>query len=131
MKNGIKHILVVDDEPAVLLALKKILSNAKLRIETADTFQGAMDLITKNNFVAIIADLRLTGILGEEGLDILRFVKKEQPETKFILITGYGTPEVKERALTGGADYYFEKPVSPYTIQEALDELGVGLDVRL
>jgi DNA-binding NtrC family response regulator len=125
MKNGLKHILIVDDEPVVLFGLKKCLSTKGVRIETAETYQGAMDLLKRQKFSVIVADLRLTGVQSEEGLDILTFIKNEQPQTGFILITGYGSTEVKERALSCGADYYFEKPISPYALQAALDEMGM------
>jgi two-component system response regulator YesN len=125
MENGLKHILIVDDEPVVLLGLKKLLSTNRVRVETAETYQSAMSLFSKNKFAVIIADLRLTGVQAEEGLDILSVIKKEHPQTRFILITGYGSADVKERALAGGADYYFEKPLSAYALQEALDEMGM------
>jgi DNA-binding NtrC family response regulator len=125
MKNGLRHILIVDDEPVVLFGLKKCLSTKGVRIETAETYQTAIELIRKRKFAVIIADLRLTGVQGEEGLDLLSFIKKEHPQIGFILITGYGSVKVKEKALSGGADYYLEKPVSAFALQEALIELGI------
>lgn len=118
-------MLIVDNEPTFLLALKKLLSAPEMAIDTAETLEEAMALIEEKNYQVIIADLRLTGVLGEEGLKIIQYVKKERPQTKLILITGYGSPEVKEKVLAEGADFYFEKPVSFSTLQEALVVLGV------
>ena len=55
----------------------------------------------------------------------MRQAKKRRPETKIILVTGYGTPEVMEKALSEGASCYYEKPVSAATLREALKRLGM------
>jgi len=65
-------------------------------------------------------------VFGKEGLDILRYVKEHNPQTKVILITGYGSPELGKKAITLGADFYFEKPVSTFILRDALRNLGIN-----
>ena len=114
------RVLVVDDEPAFLLGFKKLLQSPDMKIDTAETFEEAMALLDEHNYAAVIADIRLTGVLREEGLDILKYIKEQYPCTKVIMITGYGSNDVMERAMFLGADYYFEKPVPLDMLKNAL-----------
>jgi len=74
---------------------------------------------------AVIADVRLGGALSREGLAILDFIKARDNDTKVIIMTGYGGPDVMKDAYHLHADYYFEKPVSFRTLSDALNELGL------
>ena len=51
----------------------------------------------------MIADLRLTGIYGVEGLDIIQWSRHLRPETRVVLLTGNGTPEIEAEARRRGA----------------------------
>jgi len=84
-----------------------------------------MRLSLKLLYDAVIADLRLSGIAGEEGLDIIRYVKERNPDTQVILMTGYGNQDIMKKAYTLGAAYYFEKPVSTNIIRDALRSFGI------
>jgi len=121
-----QRILFVDNEQALLFASKKLLSRNGVEVHTAETKGKALALIDENEYDAVISDIRLTGVFGEEGLDILRYVKEHKPQTKVILITGYGTPEIEEKAFALGADFYFEKPVSHFILKDALKNLGIN-----
>jgi DNA-binding NtrC family response regulator len=131
MDNGKKYILVVDNEPAILWAFRRLLTTPEIQVDGAKTFEEAMAMIQNNQYQAIVADLRLSGVLGEEGLAILRYIRRERPQVNFILITGYGTPEIQKMTLDEGADFYLEKPVSIYTLQEKLSQLGFTYKVPL
>jgi DNA-binding NtrC family response regulator len=123
-----KHVLVVDDETTILIAFKKLLESAEVEVDTAETLEDAQELMNKRSYQAVIADLRLSGIAGEEGLEIIRYVKERDPETQIILITAYGNQDVMSRAYNMGASFYFEKPVSTNVIKDALKSMGVILN---
>jgi DNA-binding NtrC family response regulator len=118
-----KRILIVDDEVVILLAFQQLLAVDGRQIDTAETIEEAERLLDKNHYDVVIADLRLTGILGEEGLEILQYVREKSPGTRMILVTGYGSPEIKEKAYELGAAFYFEKPVSTVVLKDALQRL--------
>jgi DNA-binding NtrC family response regulator len=120
-----KRILIVDDEPALLIAFKGMLESESVLVDTAETMGSAENLLKKNQFDVVIVDLRLTGVMGEEGLEIIKYVKEYKPETHVILITGYGSPDVMEKAKQLGAAFYFEKPVSSETLFTAMKHLGI------
>ena len=121
-----QRILFVDDEKSLLFASKKLLSRNGVEVHTAETKDEALAMIDENDYVAIIADIRLTGVFGKERLDILRYVKKNKPQIKVILITGYGSPEIKKKAIALGADFYFEKPVSHFVLKDTMKKLGIN-----
>jgi DNA-binding NtrC family response regulator len=121
----IKHVLLIDDETAILMAFKKLLQSPGIEIDTADSKESAQSALNRRDYAAVIADLRLGDTGGEEGLEILRFVKEHNPAVPTILITAYGNPEVMERTYRLGADLYLEKPVSSNTLKDALKKLGV------
>jgi DNA-binding NtrC family response regulator len=119
------HLLLVDDEPAILMAFKKLLQNSEISVDTAENIEYAKELLDERAYDAVIADLRLSGFAGEEGLEIIRYVKERHPETQIILITAYGNQDVMKNAYNLGAAFYFEKPVSANIIKKALNSLGV------
>ena len=107
-----KKVLVVDDEIEILVSFKKMLQRSGFFVDTAETIEEAETLLKGGGYDVVIADLRLTGVLGEEGLEIIRYVQEHQLKSKVILITGYGNPDIKAKAYELGAALYIEKPVS-------------------
>jgi two-component system response regulator PilR (NtrC family) len=121
-----KNVLVVDDETTILLAFKKLLKTPGVDVDTAESMEDVKVLLIDKYYDAVIADLRLSGISGEEGLEVIRYVKERNPETKVILITAFGNQEVMSRAYNLGAAFYFEKPVSTNVIKDALRNMGIA-----
>lgn len=118
------RILLVDDEESILLSFTKLLSRASYEVDTAQRIEDAETLLEVHQYLVVITDLRLTGVLGEEGLEILRYVREKSPGTAVILVTGYGNPEIMNKAYQLGAACYFEKPVEPRQLIEAVNELA-------
>lgn len=121
----LRRVLLVDDEVAFLLPMKKMLENRGLTVDAAETYEQTMQLLTSRQYDAAIADVRLGGAMSREGLLILDFIRKSLPGMQVIIMTGYGGPEIMKEAYRLNARYYFEKPVSITKISEALTELGV------
>jgi DNA-binding NtrC family response regulator len=120
-----KRILIVDDEKTILLAFKKLLKSPNIMVDTAETINEAENLLKKNIYNVVMVDLRLTGVDGEEGLEIIKYVKEFYPQTNVILVTGYGSSAVMEKAQALGAAFYFEKPVSSEILKNALKSLNI------
>jgi len=123
--NVNQKILIVDDEKAILLAFKKLLKSPSIEVDTAETLGEAEDLLKKSIYNAVVVDLRLTGVDGEEGLRIIKYVKEFHSQTHVILVTGYGSYAVMEKAQALGADFYFAKPVSSEILKNALKSLNI------
>jgi DNA-binding NtrC family response regulator len=124
-ENMLRKVLLVDDEVAFLLPMKKMLGGSRLQVDTAETFEQAVGLLNAGSYDAVIADVRLGGALSREGLAILDLVRTRGMDTRVIIMTGFGGPDVMKDAYQLRADCYFEKPVSFRTLSEALGRLGV------
>lgn len=114
------RLLIVDDEVAFLIPLKKILQNGGFIVDVAHTKRIANSFIKQNKYNALIADLRVSGSESMDGIDVIKKAKKSQSEIKVIVITAYGDSKIKERVIKNGADLYLEKPVSAKHIREIL-----------
>jgi DNA-binding response OmpR family regulator len=124
-----KRILLVDDEFSVLFAYKKVLQCPEVLIDAAESKEEALRLLDENHYQAAILDLSLHGSTGEEGFGLASLIREKygNPTITIIMITAYGTPEIKDQAYKLGADYYFEKPVSTNTIRDALESAGITI----
>ena len=121
-----QRILIVDDEPGFLQGIKKIIGATGAAIDLADNLRDAEQFLERDRYDIVITDLRLTSVLSEEGMEIIRFAKERHPGTHCILITGYGSPELQARAIALGVSCYFEKPVDPKKLLEAVRALSNG-----
>ena len=94
-------------------------------MDTAETIEEALDLLRAKDYQFVITDLKLSGSSADSGFEVIRFAKEKRPETNVILITGYGTPEVMEKAISLGVAHYYEKPVSGTMLRDALVRMGM------
>jgi DNA-binding response OmpR family regulator len=104
-----KQVLIVDDEETLTWSLAKSLSHDReaYEITTANDGETALSLLKEDNFDLVVLDIRLPGI---SGLDVLMKIKEENPATKVIIMTAYGSSEIKAKAKARGSLYYLEKP---------------------
>jgi two-component system KDP operon response regulator KdpE len=107
--NGAARVLVCDDEPQILRALKVILRDAGYEAVPATSGEEALDRASVRPPAAAIVDLMLPGIDGVEVTKRLR----EWSEMPIIVLSAVGEEEAKVRALAAGADDYVTKPFGP------------------
>lgn len=117
------RILVVDDEPAILFAYRKLIKTEGFGIDVCEGLGEALHLINSCYYFAVITDIRLSGSENTEGIDLLQAVRKKQPDSKVIVVTGFGSSSLEQNLRQLGASYYFEKPVKPGTIISLLRAL--------
>ena len=117
------RVLFVDDEAAVCFAFSKLLENESFGFDICESIEEALPLLGRNEYFAVISDVRFSGTNNEDGLSFMSVVRREQPQSKVILVTGYGSEELKKTAHALGASHYFEKPVMPTKILSLLRAL--------
>ena len=117
------RILIVDDERDTLIAVSRLLRRMDCEVDVAISLDDATTAIEGRRYRLVITDLRLTPATGEEGLEVLQRARLKSGTTEVIVITGYGNPSVMARAFDLGAAYYFEKPVKPSQLIEAVETL--------
>jgi len=72
----------------------------------------AMDAIRKQVFDLALLDVRLSGTEITAGLDLLALLKERSPKTYVIVMTAFGTDEIRREALARGASHYCDKPLN-------------------
>jgi two-component system KDP operon response regulator KdpE len=101
-----EHVLVVDDEPQILRALRVILRNAGYDVATAETKSEALDAVSVRPPDAMVLDLVLP---DGSGVDVCREVRAWS-SLPIIVLSAVGDEREKVRALDVGADDYITKP---------------------
>jgi two-component system, OmpR family, KDP operon response regulator KdpE len=121
-----RRILVCDDEPQILRALKVVLREAGFEPVPAETVEEALDLAAVNPPDAAIVDLVLP---DGDGIDILRGLR-EWSQMPVLVLSAVGDEAAKVRALDAGADDYVTKPFGPRELvarlEAALRRVGEG-----
>jgi DNA-binding NtrC family response regulator len=130
IKPELHRVLVVDDEPALRFAYGRLLEKELFNVDICETIEDATACIKKNNYFAVISDVRFAGSDNTDGIHFVSIVRKEQPLSEVILVTGYGSDELEKTARKLGASHYYEKPVEPSLILSLLRSLHLIADER-
>ena len=108
MSKVTAKILVVDDEINIREALATILEAEGYEVHAAASAEEAMSKLGEDFFQVVISDMRMD---GGSGMDLLRWIRTDCPETEIILLTAYGSVEDAVEAMKLGAYDYLSKPV--------------------
>ena len=100
----IYNILVVDDESAVRELFEDLFKKEGYSVKTVATGEESLKLVEKEDFDAVLMDVKLTGITG---LEALKKIKDLKPEIIVIMITGFGYDEelISKSKEYGSAGY--------------------------
>lgn len=123
-------LLFVDDEPAILSALRRALRKEDFDIRTAQTAEAAFEVLASEPVALVVADLHMPGI---GGIELLGSVAEQYPDAGRILMSGNADlPSLVEAVNRGQLTYYFEKPWSDDSLRLALRELveNIGLQKK-
>ncbi|KPK63547.1 hypothetical protein AMJ83_06475 [candidate division WOR_3 bacterium SM23_42] len=112
------HILVVDDEASQRDLLAGFLRNKGYTVTTAASGKEAIEKNVMTGFDLTILDLKMPEL---DGIETIERMKEVDPQTYFVILTGYGTVESAVQAMKRGAFDYLSKPVN-------LDELEVIIE---
>lgn len=123
MPDNVTSVLVVDDDPIVRTSIASLLELEGYAAAQADSAESALAQLDKREYPLVLSDMYLPGLTG---LDLLRQVKAQSPETAVILLTGFARVEDAVKGMRGGAYDYVTKPVDDdallRTMEHALEE---------
>jgi DNA-binding response OmpR family regulator len=105
-----ERILIVDDEELIVTAMRKYFERLGYAVDSAFELEEAQALLANYSYDLVIADLRLTGIGGVEGLQIVSDVHRHSATTRVVLLSAFGTPEIERESYNRGADAFLHKP---------------------
>ena len=110
-------VLVVDDEPGIRTALRKVLERFGYTVFTAESAEEADQLMTGQRFDVLLLDI---GLHGMSGFEFLNWALGKDPELAVIMLTGLDNPEVALECLRAGARTYLGKPFDSDFMELAL-----------
>jgi len=125
VKTDTKRILIVDDEPTILLTLSYALRSSDVEVITASRLETAEEALERYSFDLVIVDIRMSGILGVEGLELLTYIKRYWPKIEVIIMTAHGSEEIRKDAYERGACHYYNKPIDIVELMQRVCDLGI------
>ena len=111
------RVLIVDDEPSVLLETAASLKR-QYEVLTASRAEDAERMLAEQRIDLLLTDLRLP---GKDGIALLERVKAAHPDTPVVLMSGHGTIEEAVKAIRLGAVDFVEKPFGPERLQVTVE----------
>src|SRR5688572_3282260 len=100
-------IFIVDDEPGIAMLCERLLLRAGYRVATETDPRKALEFFKHHPIDLLIVDIRMPGV---DGFEVVEHIKKLQPDSSVLIMTGHGTIEIAIRALRQGVDGLLLKP---------------------
>jgi len=113
----LRKVLVVDDEPVVNESCRRILAARGFDVATTESGRDGLSRASAQHFDLVLTDLKMPDL---DGMDLVRRIRRERPDTAIIVITGYGSVPSAVEAVRLGVSDYIEKPFSPKQLAEAV-----------
>ena len=108
------HILIVDDNKEIRQFLTEYLEAKKYQCTTADSAEGALEILKSNAIQVVVTDIVLPGL---NGLDLASQIKQKYDQVDIIVMTGHGREFSYEKAVQKGASDMVVKPFRPEELQ--------------
>lgn len=108
MKNEKIHVLIADDEDPLRMTIAAWLTDEGFEVEEASNGTEAIAKIQANDYDIAILDIRMP---GANGLEVLRYIKKNSVETEVVMMTGMSDVSMAVEAMKLGAKEYLTKPI--------------------
>ena len=104
------RLLVVDGEESICFSMKEYFTLQGYKVDTALELEEAEELVKATDYHVVIQDLRLGPAQKPDGLEMIKFIRGQNPHTRIIVLTAYGSAEMEKEALGCGADAFLRKP---------------------
>jgi two-component system NtrC family response regulator len=111
-------ILIVEDEKAQREMLRDFLAREGHDVQTAQNGEEAIGIVREKALDLVIMDFKMP---GKNGLEVLKEIKRINPEPEIVMVTAYGTIDTAVEAMKHGAADYITKPIE-------LDELSIIIE---
>lgn len=117
-----KKILVADDEDILRILIADTLEDDFL-IEEAEDGKEALEKIRANDYDLVVLDYMMPYLTG---MEVLEEVRKDQNDTKVLMLTAKAQDADREKAILNGADYFMSKPFSPMELLALVKDILVS-----
>jgi two-component system alkaline phosphatase synthesis response regulator PhoP len=107
MNTPARHILLVEDEPGLVLTLTDRLRRQGYRVTVASDGYAAVNIANQQHFDLVLLDIMLP---GQSGFEVCAKLRRSDTRTPILMLTARGAVEDRVRGLRLGADDYLQKP---------------------
>jgi len=124
------QVLIVDDEEIVCRGLARFVKWDNYGFEVAGTASGGeetLSLLKKKHIDVVFMDIRMPGMTG---LELLKILRKEYPDIRSVILSGYSDFSYAQEAIRNGAIDYLTKPVVLKDIEALLERLRGEFAIR-
>ncbi len=130
MNDDIKeqHILIVDDEAVIRKGISRVLQKKGITSEQAANGREALLQLAKQPMDLVLLDIRMPDM---DGIELLKTIRANYPDTKVIMITGYPTIDSAVHCTKLGALDYLVKPFRLDDLESALNKSGYRTNVKV
>jgi len=122
-----KTILLVDDEEDIRDVLGISLSDIGYKVHAVENGEEAILLFKKINPAIVLTDIKMPGM---DGIELLRKVKQENPDTEVIMITGHGDMNLAVKSLKYEATDFITKPINVDALEIALKRANERIIIK-
>ncbi len=123
-----KRVLVVDDEPALLLSIKSgFEGNGQIELLTAENGRDALDILDRVRLDLVVTDLRMPVM---DGIQLLAVMSESFPEVPHIVMTAFGTPFLDKLLQQSGVLDILEKPFDIEALEQAVGKALAAQEER-
>ena len=127
------HLLVVEDERAIQIALAGLLGRAGYEVSIAANGADALAMLETGAYDLVLTDLALGN--GPSGMEVLERAKTLRPESAVVMITAHGSEKIAVEAMKAGAEDYVPKPFDNdqirLVVKRALERTRLARENRL
>lgn len=120
-------LLLVDDEEGIRKVLGIYLADSGFEVLSAENGLQALDIFRKARPPIVLTDLRMPGL---DGIELLRTIKSEHPDTEVIMITGHGDMDLAIQSLKLEATDFVTKPINDDVLAIALKRARERIAMR-
>ncbi|AZA57656.1 response regulator [Chryseobacterium shandongense] len=119
-----KKVLIVDDDPRNIFALRLTLKSRGYQIVSCTMAQEAIDILKNDNqFTAVLMDMMMPEMDGYEAIKIIRSTPSIS-QIPVIAVTAQAMPEDRQKCLDAGAQDYVSKPIDVDHLMNAIEKLS-------
>lgn len=120
-------ILIIDDEESIRNELAEYLQNNNFKVLMAEAASEALNLLNTYEIDVVFLDIRLPEI---NGIELLKIIKEEFPQTEIIMISGHGEMQSVIEAMRRGACDFLPKPFSLTEVSSAIERTRRFIDLN-
>ncbi|MCB4792421.1 MAG: response regulator [Elusimicrobia bacterium] len=112
-----EKILIVDDDSAILQTCLKAVQSMAYDAKGVSSGEEAVEVLKEEHVDLVVTDLQMGGM---SGIDLLKYIKANNPNTSVIIITAYPSADSAIESLRAGVSDYIKKPFNVFEFRDAV-----------